>query len=160
METILKRCFKCERLLSISSFYKHKQMADGRLNKCKDCAKSDVRSNYKGNREYYREYEKQRAMLPERVEARKKYRKTDAGKKAMLKANKKYRENNPNKYRAHNMVNNAVRDGNLFPEPCEICGMGLARGHHDDYAKPLNVRWLCPEHHKQWHDENGEGKNP
>lgn len=41
--------------------------------------------------------------------------------------------------------------GKLVPEPCEVCGE-KAEKHHDDYSKPLGVRWLCPTHHRQWHN--------
>ena len=37
----MKVCFKCKVEKSIGSFYKHKGMKDGHLNKCIDCAKTD-----------------------------------------------------------------------------------------------------------------------
>lgn len=74
---------------------------------------------------------------------------------------KKYHEKYPNKYKAHNAVNNAIQYGKLFSEGCESCGSdGKTHAHHDDYLKPLNVRWLCPACHSQWHKENGEALNP
>lgn len=42
MET-KKKCFKCFLEKPLSEYYKHKQMLDGHLNKCKDCTKKDVR---------------------------------------------------------------------------------------------------------------------
>jgi hypothetical protein len=37
------------------------------------------------------------------------------------------------------------------PQPCEECGAEVSVGHHDDYRKPLEVRWLCDSHHRRWH---------
>jgi len=44
----------------------------------------------------------------------------------------------------------AVRRGKLVPQPCEACG-ARAEMHHDDYSKPLDVRWLCTTHHRAHH---------
>jgi ribosomal protein S27AE len=44
-------------------------------------------------------------------------------------------------------TSNAIRDGRLLREPCSECGATPAQAHHDDYAKPLDVRWLCQPCH-------------
>jgi hypothetical protein len=40
--------------------------------------------------------------------------------------------------------------GKIQRKPCEICGE-RAHMHHDDYSKPLEVRWFCFLHHEEHH---------
>ena len=138
----MKRCFKCGRELPLSQFYKHKQMADGHLNKCKDCTKTDVTSNRNANIERYRAYDRARGN-----------RQPDS-------YMREYREKYPNKARAHRKVAYATQCGDLIAKPCEQCGEIKTHAHHDDYEKALEVRWLCAACHRQWHIENGEAANP
>lgn len=51
----------------------------------------------------------------------------------------------------HLLTNAATRLGLLVKKPCEICGMLKVDAHHDDYTKPLEVRWLCRKHHNEHH---------
>jgi uncharacterized Zn finger protein len=58
--------------------------------------------------------------------------------------------------RAHYIVNVAKSKGSLTVQPCEKCGsIEKVHAHHEDYSKPLEVRWLCPRHHRMRHKEIG-----
>ena len=116
-------------------------MADGHIGKCKDCTKIDVRKNRADKVEYYRQYDVKR------------YQSDPFVRKRIIASSKRWREINPDKYKAHNAVSNAIRDDRLRKEPCEVCGAKNVHGHHDDYSKPLEVRWLCPVHHRAHHDQ-------
>ena len=138
----MKRCFKCLEIKELEQFYKHSRMADGHLNKCKDCNKKDTIDNRNLRIEKYRKYDRERGS-----------RRTSEDLRI-------YRLENPGKYRAHQAVSKAIRNGLLFSEPCCECGrIEDVHAHHDDYSKPLNVRWLCPPCHKDWHKKNGEAPN-
>lgn len=43
------------------------------------------------------------------------------------------------------------RRGKIAPEPCSVCHDPVAQKHHDDYSKPLQVRWLCRKCHLTLH---------
>lgn len=53
-------------------------------------------------------------------------------------------ERNPEKVQARQKCRKAVKAGKLTRLPCEGCGTTQnVHGHHEDYSKPLDVRWLC-----------------
>jgi hypothetical protein len=64
---------------------------------------------------------------------------------------KEYNKNNPKKVRAHRKVRYAIKRGDLERQPCEVCGHEPTDAHHEDYSKPLEVRWLCRKHHMEVH---------
>src|SRR5579859_6280733 len=133
----MKTCFKCGSEKELSEFYKHKGTADGHLGKCKDCTKRDSISNRKQRSEYYQEYEKMRSQQPHR-------------KALAIRIHQEYKQKYPERRKAHEAVNNAVRDGRLIPQACCVCG-AKGEAHHPDYSHPLEVVWLCSKHHKEIH---------
>lgn len=70
----------------------------------------------------------------------------------VLKRRKKYRLNKTGY--AVERAEHAISTGVLVREPCEGCGAEPAEAHHDDYNKPLEVRWLCKSCHMKWHKNN------
>jgi predicted DNA-binding protein YlxM (UPF0122 family) len=64
---------------------------------------------------------------------------------------------------AQNLVETAIQQGVIQRKTaCESCGStkyfkdgrsGI-QAHHDDYNKPLDVRWLCQKCHHEWHANN------
>lgn len=127
-------CKVCKFVKNDSDFY------DSNRTTCKECIKTAVRANRAKRIDYYREYDRKR------------------GNRQGIEYLRQYRARNAAKYKAHTMVNNAMSAGKLEKQPCEVCGDTRVHAHHDDYTKPLEVRWLCAAHHRQWHVEHGEAK--
>jgi 5-methylcytosine-specific restriction endonuclease McrA len=68
-----KVCKGCGEVKGLSEFYVSKTNFDGRIGKCKLCVASRVRENRRQRLEQYAQYERFRASLPHRTEARRKY---------------------------------------------------------------------------------------
>ncbi len=150
----MKKCFKCGQEKPIEEYYKHPQMRDGRLGKCKDCTKKENRGNRQSKIEYYKKYDRWRASLPHRVKARKDYLETEKGRLILTKSQKNWLKNSLHKRSASHCIGNAVRDKKIIkPAYCSLCKMEKPRieGHHWDYSKPLQVIWLCTQCHQFIH---------
>ncbi len=62
-----------------------------------------------------------------------------------------YRQKHKQQLTAHDKVEWAIKTGILVRQTCEVCSRPDADAHHDDYSKPLEVRWLCSKHHAVMH---------
>lgn len=68
------------------------------------------------------------------------------------------KEKFPERVKARQIAYDALRRGKLAKQACEYCGNLDVRMHHDDYSKPLDVKWLCVECHRIEHKDRGVGK--
>jgi len=69
---------------------------------------------------------------------------------------KNWKKDNPQKARAHKIINDAVYRKKINkPQHCQMCGQvtprHLLNGHHEDYSKPMDVKWLCHQCHVNIH---------
>jgi hypothetical protein len=136
----MKNCFKCNTVKPLNEFYTHPRMADGHVNKCKECYKNDSTTNRNKNIEKVRAYDRARSKEPERIKAS----------KEIIRA---WRAEDSRRVLAHSSVARAIRRGELIRQPCCRCGSEKTVAHHEDYEKPLEVVWLCQPCHKQRHKE-------
>lgn len=174
----MKTCFKCNKEKPISEFYKHPRMADGYLNKCIECTKKDVserayglsndpnwliRERARGREKFHRlysPYKDRPKPLPmteeQKIKKRKEYSERYPERKS--ETIKQYYRKYPERKVAKNITSIAIRDKKLTKQPCEICGEVEVQAHHEDYSKPLEVRWLCIKHHNEHHVKLREQK--
>lgn len=135
---LTKTCKRCKTEKSLTDFYSHFAMADGYLSFCKSCVLERVRN--------------ERLLYPERIAERERKRNQKPARKAKKHLYLQcWRLRCPEGAKAHNAVARAIRKGLLKRGCCEICGTLKVDAHHDDYSKPLEVRWFCVPHHRDVH---------
>lgn len=171
MDEITKVCFKCGAEKPLTDYYKHPKMADGHVNKCKECNKRDVKEHRERNLEKVQEYDRNRPNREERVkracERVKARKEIDPHYKEKVHSwPKKWKVINPTKRKAQVAACNAVRDGRLERKTsCEHCGVvgKPLQKHHWSYLEEhwLDVVWLCTKCHGAEHRRLNElGRDP
>lgn len=82
-------------------------------------------------------------------ERQNKYRHTEEGKKKVYRSIYASEKRNPERKRAQSRVHYALKTGVLIrPSFCEICKKSCKpEGHHEDYEKKLEVKWVCKSCH-------------
>ena len=154
----MKTCYTCLKAKSISEFYANKKSADGFDGLCKECAKAAM------IRRYYEKRQDPAWVLKERrrgrlksANQRKRGLRQRRNNEADRDRTRRYRIIYKDRFLAHCVVRNAIRLGTIVKGPCEQCGNPKrVHGHHDDYTKPLEVRWLCPTCHGNHHAQLNE----
>lgn len=147
------QCKSCEAKKTAGDFYV------SNLSRCKDCVKASVRSNRADKVEYYQAYDRKRYRdNPHRKDVARKSAASPAGVSARKLAAERLRDKNPQKYKARNAVNNAIRDGRIERgSECHFCAANTdLHAHHEDYDHFLDVVWLCPACHGKLHAIKGD----
>jgi hypothetical protein len=138
----MKHCPTCKTMKSETDFYRDPRQRDGLKGQCKKChCAGAVRTRDPDNHRVKRAEQMRRA----REANPEKFRERDRAASA--------KRTKDDRTAARMLLNSAVKTGKVVRAPaCEGCGIvGRLHGHHDDYAKPLEVRWLCPPCHGKEH---------
>lgn len=153
----MKTCTRCLRELDRSEFYADKT-PDGLRSQCKDCHNARVREWRSANAEAYKESRREQwAAIP--LEVKREWARLQRANSPEMRRliQQRHRAANPEKNRARNIINNAIRRGALTrPDHCEWCnaagGVGGGKAieaSHWDYSKPYDVLWLCRPCHRE-----------
>lgn len=144
----MRKCKLCMQEKDVAEYYASRQTM------CKECVKRSALEYRNNNLEKVRAYDRQRGQLEHRKEQNRERNRIYN----CLGRQKEWVKANPDKRMAHIIVGNALHSGRLVrPNKCEACNTECTpHGHHEDYAKPLDVWWLCKDCHGKRHREINE----
>ena len=139
-----KTCRVCKQIKLLSEFYKYTKMLDNHLNLCKSCSLKQMKK--------YRQTERGKT---EYENYQKHYRQSEKCKATFRAATKRYSAQYPNRIKAANAVNHAIRAGRL-PRPDSLqcsCSKQAIQYHHPSYEPEhwLNIVPMCRVCHLKYH---------
>ena len=155
-----KRCNACGETKALTLFVKDRRLRDGHAAQCLDCRSERLRSYYASHPEKVTARHalviKWHKSNPDRnTAARRRYLSNHPEQREKVRQQaRRYQATHSDEIRARGIVAQAVKRGLLVrPSSCSLCGTDqrVIQGHHDDYSKPLSVRWLCARCHKLHH---------
>lgn len=154
----LKRCARCKMVKPVGEFHRGSLKVGGRVSYCKPCQNEYNRSKYPRKRPPKPPEGFKRCCRCKAVKATDDFggdRSKPDGKRANCRMCETLKQRaarmdpvSAQKIIVRRFTNDAVRLGVLIRYPCSACGDPNTQAHHTDYAKPLEVQWLCEEHHK------------
>lgn len=160
-------CRACQVNLPKCDFVKKSRNKNGVCTICKNCDRQRQRDNYADDKsgaltrnKKWREENKNKLSSSRSKYYEKNKEEIKKGANERYAANSgevkkkraEYCKDNKEKITAHGKVAQAIKNGELTRLPCEVCGSDIRiQAHHDDYSKPLEVRWLCQTHHSREH---------
>lgn len=166
-------CRKCRRWKPRTEFHKHSRTKDGLQSYCRACIASygkrwlqDNKEHRKATQKRWYSNNKETALIYSKA-----WRKANRERLAILRQRwckrnpercrkarqtsyARYSARHPERLRTRRIATKAIRTGRLVPQPCEWPGCTLTKGtqaHHKDYNKPVEVIWLCLNHHQLLH---------
>lgn len=134
----MKKCKACLERKAESDFHNRRSV-------CKACRREHERSRWQTDE--YKEGRRSRQALTRKTAA---YRKKERVRQRVIRDSGRYRVQR----HARAALQRAVMAGRLKrPDKCSCCLLASNRihGHHEDYSKPLDVVWLCPQCHSDVH---------
>lgn len=135
-------CRNCKTSKSIDLFYTSNISLKKGLGTCIQCKKEYQLRYALLNKEKIRLRNlARRDRMPPRVRQRKK----------PIEQIRAYKAANKHKLSCRNTVQKALNRGKLKRLPCQVCGHSKTEAHHNDYAKPYDITWLCRKHHCELH---------
>lgn len=148
------RCCRCKSVKPIADFATVRKRA---ITKCRRCDAERVRKARTANveraralarRKYWADVDRSRREARERA-------KTERSRKINCAAVRRYRKKHPARVRAQQLLRLAIKRGDIVrPSACQIAGCNRSdrlHAHHADYDRPLQVIFVCAEHHEHIH---------
>ena len=150
----MKTCTKCKRNLPETKYHKDKSRKDGMQYTCKRC-QSNLKMAWEKDHPARCRATWQKYNAAHRSEVNERCRKYRASRQLEIaEYNRRRYPLYKKEIAAVSRANYAKSIGILVPQPCTACGSTRnIDGHHDDYNKPLEVRWLCRLCHGRLHAE-------